>query len=211
MSSAAYALAAHVASTATVRFADPLLYAAAFFIFLNPFMWNVVSRREHRTRFLTRFFGGNKYAACYFCAACIFSAGLWRDYVFSLAVESQPTSAALGCDACRAFGWLLTAFGATLVVSSSLRLGITGTFIGDYCGILMDAPITAFPFNVFANPMYVGSTSLFAAHAVLHQSPAGLLLAAWVWVVYYVACLYENPFTAQIYAEHAARVARRRQ
>jgi len=40
-------------------------------------------------------------------------------------------------------------------------LGITGTYLGDYFGILMDARVTGFPFNVLENPMYIGSTMNF--------------------------------------------------
>ena len=33
-------------------------------------------------------------------------------------------------------------------------LGVTGTYLGDYFGILMDEPVTSFPFNV-SNAHYV--------------------------------------------------------
>ena len=52
------------------------------------------------------------------------------------------------------------------MITSTLALGITGTFLGDYFGILMDKRVEGFPFNVLENPMYVGSTLCFAATAL---------------------------------------------
>ena len=88
-------------------------------------------------------------------------------------------------------------------------LGITGTYLGDYFGILMDDIVTGFPFNVSGAPMYHGSTMSFAGTALWFGKPAGLLLTALVFVAYEVALRFEDPFTAEIYAkrdrERAAR------
>jgi phosphatidylethanolamine/phosphatidyl-N-methylethanolamine N-methyltransferase len=56
--------------------------------------------------------------------------------------------------------------GQMFVVTSTWALGITGTFLGDYFGILLDDRVEGFPFNVLRNPMYVGSTMCFAATAL---------------------------------------------
>ena len=56
--------------------------------------------------------------------------------------------------------------GQIFVVTSTWSLGITGRFLGDYFGIIMDARVETFPYNVFHNPIYVGSTMCFAATAV---------------------------------------------
>jgi phosphatidylethanolamine N-methyltransferase len=53
--------------------------------------------------------------------------------------------------------------------------------------------------------MYVGSTTLFLSRAVLTGSPAGLVLTAWVWLVYRVGCWFEEPFTSFIYEQAALR------
>ena len=45
-------------------------------------------------------------------------------------------------------------------------LGVTGTYLGDYFGILMDKMVTGFPFNILDNPMYIGSTMCFLAHSL---------------------------------------------
>lgn len=93
------------------------------------------------------------------------------------------------------------AVGNTLVLSSMWALGITGTYLGDYFGILMDEPVTGFPFNVSGAPMYVGSTFSFVGTALLYRCPAGFFLSALVWTCYSVALRFEDPFTEMIYAK----------
>lgn len=63
---------------------------------------------------------------------------------------------------------------------------------GDYFGILMDARVTGFPFNVTDAPMYYGSTMSFLGTALWFAKPAGLLLTVLVFVVYKVALMFEE-------------------
>lgn len=71
-------------------------------------------------------------------------------------------------------------------------LGVTGTYLGDYCGILMKERVTCFPFNVLNDPMYVGSAMAFLGTAIWYESPAGIAISALVWIVYSVALKYEG-------------------
>jgi methylene-fatty-acyl-phospholipid synthase len=71
-------------------------------------------------------------------------------------------------------------------------LGVTGTYLGDYFGILMDEMVTGFPFNVTGSPMYWGSTMSFLGTALWFGKPAGLLLALEVFVAYWFALKYEE-------------------
>jgi len=82
-------------------------------------------------------------------------------------------------------------------------LGVTGTYLGDYFGILMDNMVTGFPFNVTDAPMYYGSTMSFLGTAILFGKPAGILLTIEVLIVYVIALRFEDPFTASIYAKRA--------
>lgn len=99
------------------------------------------------------------------------------------------------------FAYALIICGNVLVGSSMWALGITGTYLGDYFGILMPAKVTGFPFNIMDAPMYYGSTMSFLGTSILYAKPVGLLLTAEVWLVYLVALSFEDPFTAQIYAK----------
>jgi methylene-fatty-acyl-phospholipid synthase len=71
-------------------------------------------------------------------------------------------------------------------------LGVTGTFLGDYFGILMKEKVASFPFNVTGAPMYWGSTCSFLGVAFVRGRLAGFLLTAEVFVMYLMALRYEE-------------------
>lgn len=139
--------------------------------------------------------------ACYGLAATIFSLGILRDWLFKTAITEQPTHPLLETVYSQAAAYTLLICGNVLVLSSTWALGITGTFLGDYFGILMDDMVTGFPFNVTGAPMYWGSTMSFLGTSLLFGRPAGLLLTAEVILVYVVALRFEDPFTSEIYAK----------
>jgi phosphatidylethanolamine N-methyltransferase len=85
---------------------------------------------------------------------------------YQSALQDQPRQALLPAPLATLVPAALFAAGQTLVLSSTWALGVTGTFLGDYFGILMSARVEGFPFNVLRDPMYVGSTLCFAATAL---------------------------------------------
>ena len=103
----------------------------------------------------------------YVLAVWFFGFSLYRDALVIDAIKAAPTAMWLAEPEWKAFAGLLGLFGFVLVASAYWRLGITGTFLGDYFGILMKARETRFPFSVFDNPMYDGSTMLFVAKAIM--------------------------------------------
>ncbi|KAI8146265.1 phospholipid methyltransferase-domain-containing protein [Fennellomyces sp. T-0311] len=184
-----------------IDFTQPTFYYILANIFFNPLFWNTVARAEYRSHVLTKLAGGNAYRGCYALAITIFSIGIFRDYLYNLALGYQPTHPALEAPLVQAAAYVLFAVGSVLVLSSMWALGVTGTYLGDYFGILMDERVTGFPFNVCDNPMYVGSSMNFLATALWHASPAGIFLSAIVYLVYQVALVFEGPFTTMIYAK----------
>ncbi|KAJ4140144.1 Phosphatidyl-N-methylethanolamine N-methyltransferase [Fusarium equiseti] len=184
-----------------VNYDKQSLYISAASIAFNPLFWNIIARQEYHNKLLTKLFGGNSKAACYALAFTIFSLGMVRDLIYKNAIFEQPTHPALVSDFIQAAAAALFIVGNVLVVSSTWRLGITGTFLGDYFGILMDEMVTGFPFNVTGSPMYTGSTCSFLATAMWYGKPAGVLLTIWVHIVYKLALQYEDPFTSEIYAK----------
>ncbi|KAI8342684.1 phospholipid methyltransferase-domain-containing protein [Chlamydoabsidia padenii] len=181
-------------------FSQPSFYFALANILFNPIYWNIVARAEYRSHVLTKLAGGHAYRGCAALAVSIFSLGILRDYLYKAALEFQPIHPLLQLDAVKAIAVVLFLSGNVLVLSSMWALGFTGTYLGDYFGILMESRVTGFPFNVCEDPMYTGSTMTFLATALWYASPAGLLLTFIVHVVYRVALRYEGPFTAMIYA-----------
>jgi phosphatidylethanolamine N-methyltransferase len=119
---------------------------------------------------------------------------------YHTALASQPASMFLASFSLTTpLAYALLAIGNTLVLTSMYALGVTGTYLGDYFGILMDDMVTGFPFNVTGAPMYVGSTCSFLGTALLYRKPAGVLLSVLVAACYWVALKFEDPFTAEIY------------
>lgn len=188
----------------------PLFQFSLAFIAFNPIFWNIVARFEYYTHFLTKAFGSKK-AGCYALAVTIFSLGLARDYVYKLALAEQPSSSFLLDNVWLSKYLAVTLFttGNILVLSSMWALGITGTYLGDYFGILMEHRVTGFPFNVTDNPMYNGSFLCFMGTALWYGKPAGIFVALFVQLMYSIALLFEEPFTEMIYQKKAASEAKK--
>ncbi|KAF9358647.1 Phosphatidyl-N-methylethanolamine N-methyltransferase [Mortierella sp. NVP85] len=168
-------------------------------IVFNPTFWNIVARKEYRSKFITRMFGGNGLYGCYALAATIFILGLIRDAIFKYAIDRQPEAECMKNPVIQAIGLLLLGVGNIFVLSSMWVLGVTGTYLGDYFGILMEERVTSFPFNVNENPMYNGTVMIFMGTAIYSLRPAGIYLSCIVHLVYLVALRFEGPFTTQIY------------
>ncbi|KAF4634059.1 hypothetical protein G7Y89_g4065 [Cudoniella acicularis] len=156
---------------------------------------------EYHNKVLTKLAGGNSRNACYGLAVAIFSLGIFRDFLYERALRAQPSHPALENPLASYIAYALLATGNVLVLSSMWALGVTGTYLGDYFGILMDKMVMGFPFNICSAPMYYGSTMSFLGTAILFGKPAGILLTAEVLVVYMIALRFEDPFTAGIYAK----------
>ncbi|KAF2704528.1 phospholipid methyltransferase [Pleomassaria siparia CBS 279.74] len=156
---------------------------------------------EYHNKLITKLFGGNSLYGCYALAVTIFSLGIIRDHIYNEALMAQPTHPLLLNPLIKYASIPIFLTGNTLVLSSMWALGVTGTYLGDYFGILMDAPVTSFPFNVTDAPMYHGSTLSFLAAAIWKGKPAGILLTVFVAVMYKIARGYEDPFTGMIYAK----------
>ncbi|GCB71939.1 hypothetical protein scyTo_0001758 [Scyliorhinus torazame] len=166
----------------------------------NPLFWNIIGRWEHRTRSLTKLFG-SPFTACYSVAIVILLLNFHRSYSFTEAMKIQPKVQVLDSAAAFYIGLGLLLLGTIFVLSSFFALGFTGTFLGDYFGVLMEAKILTFPFNVMDNPMYWGSTLVYLGWAVMNASPTGLVLTVWVAAVYKIAILIESPFTDEVYRQ----------
>lgn len=172
------------------------------FAILNPLLWNLVARWEYRNGMIRKVLGGKKTGAI-LMGLMIISFGIIRDWMFKLMLDSQPQWPVLYENWILWTGYASIWIGSTLVFSSFYALGFYGTFLGDYFGILMDDKVTGFPFNLMANPMYVGSTLNFLGAALVKASQAGILVSGLIALVYKVALMYEGPFTEYIYSQRA--------
>jgi len=183
-----------LSQTMLIDFSKPTFWVAFVSFMFAPIYWNIVARFEYHTGVITKIFCGAKYLACYLLALSIFTLQLERDYMFSTALEDQLTFTEAANPLNQMFCYFLFSIGTLFVLSSFWRLGITGTYLGDYFGILMKEKVTGFPFNTLDNPMYVGSVINLVAASLWKGSPTGLLLAFWAHIVYYVVVKYFEGF-----------------
>ncbi|KAH3678453.1 hypothetical protein WICMUC_001470 [Wickerhamomyces mucosus] len=146
---------------------------------------------EYYTKFLTKISGGAK-NGCYLLAVTIFSLGIFRDYLFHEALKDQIISPFLDSFNFKYAGVGFFAIGNVLVLSSMFALGVTGTYLGDYFGILMKERVTGFPFNIVDNPMYVGSTLSFLGTSLYFGKAAGLFITLVVHLMYTIALYFEE-------------------
>ncbi|EWC43982.1 methylene-fatty-acyl-phospholipid synthase [Drechslerella stenobrocha 248] len=184
-----------------VDFSQQSLAIAVVSIFFNPIFWNIAARSEYHNKVITKLALGNAYHGCYLLAITIFSLGILRDALYERAIRDQPSLDILTTPLAQTVAVALFATGNLLVVTSMWALGLTGTYLGDYFGILMDHKVESFPFNVTSAPMYYGSTMTFLGTAIWFGKPAGVLLTVQVLVVYLAALRFEDPFTSEIYAK----------
>nr|XP_005996757.1 PREDICTED: phosphatidylethanolamine N-methyltransferase isoform X2 [Latimeria chalumnae] len=159
-----------------------------------------VARWEHQTRSLSKFFG-SPHIGCYCLGTIIVLLNCFRTHCFTETMNNQPKLESLQVTTAYYLGLFLLVLGTVLVLSSFYALGVTGTFLGDYFGILMEEKVTVFPFNIMENPMYWGSTANYLGWAIMNSSPIGLVLTAVVALVYKVAIAFEGPFTEEIYQQ----------
>ncbi|XP_786646.3 phosphatidylethanolamine N-methyltransferase [Strongylocentrotus purpuratus] len=160
------------------------------------------SRYEYRTSFLTRLFGSKKIACAVFC--CIIAIlALFRFNTFYHAVTPQESWPLIDHMVIRTIGQVLTASGVVMATWAIVALNFYGYGFADSFDILMEERVTSFPFNVFNNPMYLGSTLEYVGASLVAASPTGMLLSALIGAMYLIALHFEEPFTAMIYADKA--------
>ncbi|XP_072453176.1 phosphatidylethanolamine N-methyltransferase isoform X3 [Notamacropus eugenii] len=163
-----------------------------------------VARWEYRTRKLSRAFG-SPYVACSCLGIIVLLLNFLRSHCFTQAMLRQPKMEGLDCTGAYYVGLFILGVGIIFVLSSFYALGFIGTYLGDYFGILKEARVTTFPFNVLDNPMYWGSTANYLGWSIMNASPTGLLLTVVVALTYAVAILYEEPFTEKIYQQKSPK------
>lgn len=168
-------------------------------VMLNPLFWNIISRLEYYTHVVSRVAGGPRRGIT-LLAVCIISFNYLRTTLFHKVMENHATCAPMQRPFFDVLGWIFVCIGAILVISSAYRLGFFCSFMGDYFGVLLEKRVTGFPFNIVDDPMYVGSGLVYLGFSFQHASIIGLILTGCIALSYVIAVLFEQPFTARIYA-----------
>ena len=170
----------------------------------NPLIWNVIARIEYKTHLVSYIFRGPK-KGCTALGLLILSLGYLRTRTFYQTMDWYSSCEFLQNNFILGIGYMLSAVGIALLSISFYRLGFYGAFMGDHFGILLDHRITAFPYNIFEDPLYVGTVMMYYGIALEHASLIGLLLAVCITISYVGATLAERPYTTKIYTEAAAK------
>lgn len=184
------------------------MICAISMIILCPITWNLVARYEFYTKRLSNFVGDNRLSADIF-AHVLIEMGIFRNYMFARVIRNHSKYDAFSDYSLyvEIIGYLILVSGFHLNVLAYYRLGIHGIYYGDYFGVLCKEMVTAFPYNILDNPLYVGSTMLFLGSSILYRSPCGILLTVLAWFMYKFAGFLENPMTPLIYSpENIERV-----
>ncbi|KAI0567812.1 Phosphatidylethanolamine N-methyltransferase [Gracilaria domingensis] len=171
---------------------------------LPPLAWNIIGPLEYFTKIPSRL-SVRPIIGVYISGAIIATLSVLRSVLFLVAIRSQPRLPELDTPYYHAVAGVVGAFGVSMFIGAYYRLGICGTYLGDYFGFLMNEKVTAFPFNVASNPMYDGSSLMHLAEAIMERSPAGILLSAWLFFCYRCGCILEEPFTERLYSEREER------
>ena len=151
--------------------------SSVFYALLNFSMWMLIPHLEFKYNALSRLFGNNKSIANDFFAFFLVQTGTFRNLAFNAAMTNNLKVGYGGFDFLfEVLGVGLIVFGFILVFFSFYRLGMKGMYFGDHFGFLFTEKITAFPYNRFDNPQYVGTTAFFFGFAMYHHSPVGILL-----------------------------------
>uniref|UniRef100_A0A671PVT2 Phosphatidylethanolamine N-methyltransferase n=1 Tax=Sinocyclocheilus anshuiensis TaxID=1608454 RepID=A0A671PVT2_9TELE len=185
-----------------IDLSEPRFCVAVIAIIFNPFFWNVVARWEHRTRGLTRLFGG-PYVACYALAGLILLLNVYRSHSITVAMKAHPRWEPLDNAHVYYAGAALMALGSVFVISSFMALGVTGTFLEQqFYNVINVFTVSFDQFDVF---LLNKSINFFPKQKSYHPkfnvlclslrnaSPVGVILTAVVGLSYKVAIAYEGP------------------
>ena len=150
---------------------------------------------------MTIFFCGKKKLAITVLGISILLLNCLRTISFELAIESQPKIEVIS-PIVSYISYAIFISGQVFVITSFYQLGFYATFLADHFGVFIhDAPLTAFPFSVCGDPMYWGSTLSYFGLAIYNNSAAGIILTAWVGIIYKIAIAHESKMLNIIYSK----------
>jgi protein-S-isoprenylcysteine O-methyltransferase Ste14 len=204
--------ASGISPTAVIRLNQPHVRAALVMILLAPILWNGLARLEYHHRLWSRAVGGRRESAHRLFALYIVLFSACREYCVHRAVQHGPVwdlshlhHGHSIAKIIRVVGAFVYAFGMVLSASGFWRLRLY-TYMPEYFGLFCSEMVSKFPFNLFADPMYLGSALMHFGYALWCRSSTGLLLAVVLSLVYWMAArLIEEPFMHKLYGEEYQR------
>ena len=181
--------------------ASPSVLLACPLVMLNPLIWNLIVRHEYNTRSVSRLCGGPRAGVVLVACIVMVNNSIRTSFFHYIVGKNSKLQFLEDNVGATIAGYVIIGVGVLLVLSSTWRLGFFCTFLGDYFGILLDARVTGFPFNILNHPMFWGSFLIYVGDSVLCASAVAFLSSLFIGLSYVLAAAFEVPFTAKIYAQ----------
>ena len=144
-----------------INFFDSQLWIAISYIFLNLMSWLIIPHLEFKHKIISKILNGQRERAADFVAYFMIYIGTVRNYYMDESIKNNIIID-LGVFNFPLFliGGIMVIVGSLLVLASFYRLGLRGLYFGDHFGFVFNEKITAFPYDTFDSPQYVGTVML---------------------------------------------------
>ena len=170
-----------------INFFDSQLWIAISYIFLNLMSWLIIPYLEFKHKIISKILNGQRERAADFVAYFMIYIGTVRNYYMDESIKNNIIID-LGVFNFPLFliGGIMVIVGSLLVLASFYRLGLRGLYFGDHFGFVFNEKITAFPYDTFDSPQYVGTVMLHFGFGFTYRSPTGFLFSFLYMLCYYI-------------------------
>ena len=161
-----------------IDFKNDTLWIAIFYIFLNLLSWLIIPHIEFKYKVFTKLLKGQSDRAADFVAYFMIYIGTIRNYYMDESVKNNIILD-LGIFNYPSYliGGIMVILGGSLVIGSFYRLGLRGLYFGDHFGFFFKEKVTAFPYDMFESPQYVGTIMIHFGFGFCYRSATGFLFA----------------------------------
>lgn len=155
--------------------------------------WLVIPHLEFKYKIISRLLKGQNDRAADFVAYFMIYIGTIRNYYMDEAIKNNIIlDLGIFNYPCYLIGGLLFALGSVLVIASFYRLGLRGLYFGDHFGFFFKEKVTAFPYDRFESPQYVGTCMIHVGFGFIYRSPTAFLLAIIYMLKYSILNVFEG-------------------
>ena len=161
-----------------IMFMDSQLWIAISYILLNLISWLVIPHLEFKYKVFSKLLKGDNERAADFVAYFMIYIGTIRNYYMDESIKNNVIlDLGLLNYPCYFIGGLMVTAGSLLVLASFYRLGLRGLYFGDHFGFFFKEKVSAFPYDKFDSPQYVGTVMLHFGFGFWYRSPTAFLFA----------------------------------
>ena len=185
-----------------VDFQEPKFQETIVYSFICFLGWVILPHLQLKYKLISKLFGNNERIALDFVTYFLIYVGTIRNQHFNEAI-SNNIKIEYGAFEIPIMIWsvLSMIWGLILIAGSFYRLGMVNMYFGDHFGFRMKHRITEFPYNLYDNVQYVGTSFFFSGYSLFYHSPAGIVLTFIVYILYKVLNIFESRNLKEIYGE----------